>query len=438
MNETKPPRKFHYAWVVAGVTFLTLIVSAGVRSTPSTLVVPLQEAFGWSRSEISLAVSINLVLFGLFGPFAAALMERFGMRRVMVIALTTVGIAAALTSQVKAPWQLDLLWGVVVGTGTGATATVLSATVSNRWFIQRRGLVVGLLAASNASGQLIFLPLLAWLVSTFGWQTASYTTAIAVLAVVPVVAIFMRNYPRDINLRPYGATEESEVLKASTGNPFWAAISNLGRGLRNKNFWILAGSFFVCGLSTNGLIGTHLIPAAMDHGFEEVAAAGLVATIGVFDIVGTTVSGWLSDRIDNRKLLTWYYGLRGLSLLFLPYALNSTFAGLIIFIVFYGLDWVATVPPTVRLTSDVFGKSNGSIMYGWIFAAHQLGAATAAFGAGTLYTWMGDYSSSFWIAGLLCLVAAGLVTRIGKTGTASGKTIPVTQSDTRAAEPAAI
>ena len=225
MNETQPPRKFHYAWIVAGVTFLTLIVSAGVRSTPSTLVVPLQEAFGWSRSEISLAVSINLVLFGLFGPFAAALMERFGMRRVMVIALTTVGIAAALTSQVKAPWQLDLLWGVVVGTGTGATATVLSATVSNRWFVQRRGLVVGLLAASNASGQLIFLPLLAWLVSNFGWQTASYTTAIAVLAVVPVVAIFMRNYPRDLNLRPYGATAESEVLKPATGNPFWAAIS---------------------------------------------------------------------------------------------------------------------------------------------------------------------------------------------------------------------
>lgn len=437
MNDSKP-RKLHYAWIVAGITFLTLIVSAGVRSTPSTLVVPLEQAFGWNRSEISLAVSINLVLFGLFGPFAAALMERFGMRRVMVIALTIVGIAAALTSQVKSPWQLDLLWGVVVGTGTGATATVLSATVSNRWFVQRRGLVVGLLSASNASGQLVFLPLLAWLVSTFGWQAASYTTAIAVLAVVPVVAIFMRNYPRDKALRPYGATGDTEPLKPLAGNPFALALGNLGRGLRDRNFWILAGSFFVCGLSTNGLIGTHLIPAAMDHGFAEVTAASLVAAIGVFDVIGTTVSGWLSDRFDNRKLLSWYYGLRGLSLLFLPYALSSAFATLIIFIVFYGLDWVATVPPTVRLTSDVFGKANGSIMYGWIFASHQLGAAVAAFGAGTLYTWLGDYSSSFWLAGLFCLVASGMVLRISKPGTTRGKTTPVIAPETTTAEAAAI
>jgi MFS family permease len=437
MNNRKPG-KFHYAWVVAGVTFLTLIVSAGVRSTPSTLVVPLQEAFGWNRSEISLAVSINLVLFGLFGPFAAALMEKFGMRRVMVIALTTVGIAAALTSQIKAPWQLYLLWGVVVGIGTGATATVLSATVSNRWFIKRRGLVVGLLSASNASGQLVFLPLLAWLISAYGWQAASITTAIAVLLVVPVVAIFMRNYPKDKDLQPYGATAETESYKPLTGNPFMLALSTLGRGLRDRNFWILGGSFFVCGLSTNGLIGTHLIPAAMDHGFAEVTAASLVAVIGVFDVIGTTISGWLSDRFDNRKLLSWYYGLRGLSLLFLPYALSSAFATLIIFIVFYGLDWVATVPPTVRLTSDVYGKAHGSIMYGWVFAAHQLGAAVAAFGAGTLYTWLGDYSASFWLAGLLCLIASGMVLRIKKPGGAGGKTIPVAPPDTRTAEPAAI
>lgn len=431
-------RSFHYAWVIAGVTFLTLIVSAGVRSTPSVLIVPLEKEFGWTRADISLAVSINLILFGLCGPFAAALMERFGMRRVMLIALTTVGFAAALTSQMNAPWQLDLLWGVVVGTATGATASVLSATVANRWFVKRRGLVVGLLAASSATGQLIFLPLLAWLVTTFGWQAASYTTAGAVLAVVPLVAIFIRNRPVDIGLRPYGATDDTEIAGPVTGNPFANALRSLGIGLRSKDFWILAGSFYICGATTNGLIGTHLIPAAMDHGFAEVTAASLVALIGVFDIVGTTFSGWLSDRIDNRKLLTWYYGLRGLSLLFLPYALSSTFGGLIVFIVFYGLDWVATVPPTVRLTSDVFGKANGSIMFGWIFAAHQFGAATAAFGAGALYTWLGDYSASFWVAGLLSLVAAGMVTRIGKTGTAGGKTVPVIKPDNKTPEPAAI
>jgi sugar phosphate permease len=418
-------RSFHYAWIVAAITFLTLLVSAGVRSTPSVLIVPLQQEFGWSRADIALAVSINLVLYGLFGPFAAALMERFGMRRIMLIALTTVGIAAALTSQIKTPWHLDILWGVVIGTATGATATVLSATVANRWFIKRRGLVVGLLAASSATGQLIFLPLLAWLVSTFGWQAASWTTAVAVLAIVPIVALGIRNRPADIGLKAYGATPEMTEPARATGNPFAAALSNLGRGLRSRNFWILSGSFYICGATTNGLIGTHLIPAAMDHGFPEVTAASLVAVIGLFDVVGTTLSGWLSDRIDNRKLLTWYYGLRGLSLLFLPYALDSTFAGLVVFIVFYGLDWVATVPPTVRLTADVFGKANGSIMFGWIFAAHQLGAATAAFGAGALYTWLGDYSASFWVAGLLCLFASGLVTRIGRPDQASGKTIPV-------------
>lgn len=441
MNQTRTTRPFHYAWVIAGITFLVLIVSAGVRSTPSVLVVPLENEFGWSRADISLAVSINLVLFGLFGPFAAALMERFGMRRVMVIALSIVGVAALLTSQMKSLWHLYLLWGVVVGTGTGATATVLSATVSNRWFVKRRGLVVGLLAASNATGQLVFLPLLAWLTTTFGWQLVSFTTGGAALVVVPLVALFMRNYPRDKGILPYGATPETELAKPLSGNPFMNAINGLTRGLRSKNFWVLAGSFYICGLSTNGLIGTHLIPAAMDHGFAEVTAASLVAVIGIFDVVGTTASGWLSDRFDNRKLLAWYYGLRGLSLLFLPYALGSTFAGLIIFIVFYGLDWVATVPPTVRLTADVFGKATGSIMYGWIFAAHQLGAATAAFGAGALYTWLGDYSASFWIAGLFCLIAAGAVMRIAKPGTSTGtgKTAREVAPDKKiSAEPAAI
>ncbi|MDB5078208.1 MAG: yhjX [Chloroflexi bacterium] len=436
MVQKVPQRAFHYAWIVAGITALTLIVSAGVRSTPSVLIVPLQNEFGWTRADISLAVSINLILFGLFGPFAAALMERYGMRRVMLIALTTVGIAAAMTSQMTAPWHLDLLWGVVIGTGTGATAIVLSATVANRWFIKRRGLVVGLLSASSATGQLIFLPLLAWLVTSFGWQAASWTTSIAVLAIVPIVALGMRNRPADIGLKPYGATGETVITPPATGNPIAAALGGLGKGLRSRNFWILSGSFFVCGASTNGLIGTHLIPAAMDHGFAEVAAAGLVALIGIFDVIGTTISGWLSDRFDNRKLLTWYYGLRGLSLLFLPYALNSTFAGLLIFIVFYGLDWVATVPPTVRLTSDIFGKASGGIMFGWIFAAHQFGAATAAFGAGALYTWLGDYSASFWTAGLLCLVAAGMVTRIKQPGKETGIEAPQAVPEIRSTEPA--
>ncbi len=419
----RPSVPFHYGWVVAGITFLTLLVSAGIRSTPGVLIKPLEDEFGWDRATVSLAVSINLFLYGLCGPFAAALMERFGVRRVMVIALGTVSVAAFSTSLIKTPWQLDLLWGVVVGISTGATATVLGATIANRWFSKRRGLVLGILSASTATGQLVFLPLLATLVTTFGWRTASYTTAAATLIMVPVVAVLMRNRPRDLGLKAYGSeTEDVVEVKA---NPFRAAIGGLVTGLRSSDFWLLSGSFFICGATTNGLIGTHLIPASMDHGIPEVTAAGMLALIGVFDIIGTTCSGWLSDRVDNRKLLCWYYGLRGLSLLLLPYVLGTSFVGLAVFIVFYGLDWVATVPPTVRLTTEIFGKASAGIIFGWIFAAHQLGSAFAAYAAGTLYTWLGDYQVSFQTAGVLALIASGMVIRIGRKHSKPTRVLPV-------------
>ena len=417
MLKQKAPRSFHYAWIIFGVTFLTLITTAGIRSTPGVLLVPLENEFGWSRATLSLAVSINLIMFGLFGPFAVAFMERFGLRRVMLIALSITTVSTALTTFMTEPWQLDLLWGLAVGSATGATATVLSATVTNRWFVKRRGLVLGILTASNATGQLIFLPLLATLATGWNWRAASWATSIAALILIPIVAILMRNWPRDVGLKAYGADPNSDEQIQPRRNPVRTALSILFMGFRSSNFWLLAGSFFICGATTNGLIGTHLIPAAMDHGIAEVTAAGLLASIGVFDILGTTVSGWLSDRWDNRKLLCWYYSLRGLSLLFLPYALGSSFFTLLAFIIFYGLDWVATVPPTVRLTTDIFGRANGSIMFGWIMASHQLGAAFAAFGAGALYTWLGDYQVAFTSAGLLALIAAGLVIRIGRRPT---------------------
>ena len=415
----------HYGWIVVGITFLTLIVAAGIRSTPGVLIVPLEQEFGWNRATISLAVSINLFLYGLCGPFAAAFMERFGMRRVMVIALSVVVVAIGLTPFMQAPWQLNLLWGVGVGLSTGATATVLSAIVANRWFVKKRGLVVGLLTASAATGQLIFLPLLAALITGLGWRTGTLTTAVAALLLIPLVALLMRDRPSDIGLKPYGADADAVETTRSTANPFAAALGGLARGLRSRDFWLLAGSFYICGATTNGLIGTHLIPAAMDHDISEVTAASLLAVIGIFDVIGTTVSGWLSDRMDNRWLLCWYYSLRGLSLLLFPYAFGSSFFTLAVFVVFYGLDWVATVPPTVRLTADIFGKANVGILFGWVLAAHQLGAASAAFGAGLLYTWLGSYQVSFISAGLLCMVAAGLVTRIGrKPSPSKGKLVP--------------
>ena len=406
-------KRIHYAWVVGAVTFVALLGSAGFRATPGVLIVPLQNEFGWNRAVIAAAVSINLILFGLTGPFAAALMDRFGLRAVTVGALVTVASGALLTTQMTAPWQLYLLWGVVVGLGTGCMASVLAATVANRWFVERRGLVLGVLTAAGATGQLIFLPGLGWLAQNSGWRWSAVAVGVAALAVVPVVALFMRNRPADLGIRAFGA-READVAPVSTGSPIVNAFRGLRLGVRSRDFWLLGGSFFICGASTNGLIGTHLIPASMDHGMAEVTAASLLATIGVFDVIGTLLSGYLTDRFDGRWLLFIYYGLRGLSLLLLPYVFGSPAFALILFIVFYGLDWVATVPPTVQLARKVFGQQNFAIVYGWIFAAHQLGAAAIAFAAGAVRTFFGDYQLAFMSSGLLCLLAAGLVLRIAR------------------------
>ena len=419
--------RLHYSWVVAAVTFATLLMTSGFRGLPGLLFVPLEHEFGWSRSTVSLAVSVNLLLFGLGGPFASALLNRYGVRRVIGWALVTIAAGSGLTVLIDAPWQLTLLWGVVVGLATAAISVPLAATIASRWFVKRRGLVVGVLTASYATGQLAFLPALAWVVDGYGWRWA--TAAVSMLAVgliLPLLLLLMRERPASLGLRAYGA-DEDDVAAAAVGNPFGAALAGLRLGARSKDFWLLSGSFFVCGATTTGLIGTHMIPAAMDHGITVVAAAGYLALIGVFDIVGSTTSGWLTDRFDPRKLLFWYYGLRGLSLLALPLAFGSPHIGLIAFAVFFGLDWVATVPPTVALTVRSFGSANVGIVFGWIFAAHQVGAAVAAWGAGFGRTQTGDYRATFLAAGAFCFVAVVLVRWIGAQG--SGATL-------RAPEPA--
>lgn len=407
------PYRIHYAWIVAALTFAVLLAAAGVRSTPAILMVPLEREFGWSRATISSAVAVNIFLYGLAGPFAAAILERFGMRRTILVALAAITSGVALTPLVTQPWQLILLWGVVVGAGTGATALVLGATVAARWFADKRGLVMGVLTASTATGQLVFLPLLAELAEQFGWRAVSLTVAAVTAAMLVPVALLMRDRPSDVGLLPYGATSAPQAAPP-VANPFSRAIGALREGLSHRDFWLLGGSFFICGASTNGLIGTHLIPACIDHGILEITAAGLLAAMGVFDFIGTTLSGWLSDRYDSRMLLAWYYGLRGLSLLFLPFAFQYSFWGLSAFAVFYGLDWIATVPPTVRLTAQSFGEQGVAIYFGWIAAAHQLGAACAAWLAGLLRVETGDYLSAFMSAGVLCLVASVMVSRIGK------------------------
>lgn len=407
-------RNFSYAWVVAAVAFITLLAAAGFRSTPGVLFVPLEEEFGWNRATVGLAVSINLLLYGFVGPFAATLMARFGLRRVVAGALVTISAGALLTTRIQEAWQLVLLWGVVVGLGAGCMASVLAATVANRWFVRRRGMVVGVLTAAGATGQLIFLPVLAVLATSYNWRLVSVTTALAALAVVPLVLIFLRDWPADVGQRPYGASKDDPPPTPPTGNPLANALAGLQFAAGKRDFWLLAIPFFICGVSTNGLIGTHLIPAGVDHGMAEVAAAGLLATIGIFDVIGTTLSGWLTDRWDSRKLLFAYYGLRGLSLMLLPLAFSAANFSMIVFIVFYGLDWIATVPPTVALSSQIFGRERGTVVFGWIFASHQVGAAVAATGAGVIRTVTGDYFLAFVSAGVLCLVAAGLSLAIGR------------------------
>jgi sugar phosphate permease len=403
----------HYAWLIVAVTFVTLITTAGFRATPGVLIVPLQNEYGWSRGTISIAVSLGLVLFGLTAPFSAALMDRFGVRRVMLIALATIAAGASLTTVMNAPWQLDLLWGVVVGSATGAVSVPLAATVATRWFTSRRGLVTGILTASNASGQMIFLPGLALLATNFGWRYAALTVAaVAMVLVFPIVAIFVRDRPQAVGLEPYGSTEPVPVPERST-RPFRPAIDGLLLGVRSRTFWLLVSTFFICGLSTNGLIGTHLIPAAIDHHMTAVRGASLLALMGVFDVIGTTFSGWLTDRLDPRRLLAWYYAFRGVAVIALPFAFGSS-AALFAFAVFYGLDWVATVPPTVALTADKFGLERAGVVFAWVFAAHQLGAAAAAWAAGASRGWFGSYTFAFVSAGVLCLLAAALSLRIDR------------------------
>lgn len=408
-------RNIHYGWVMVAVTFLAALISAGTVGAPGVFIVPLQKEFGWSTAEISSALSIRFILFGLMAPFAAALMNRYGLRNVTLAAQLIVvsGLLASLAmTQI---WQLILLWGVVIGIGTGMTALVLGATIATRWFVARRGLVIGMLTASVATGQLAFLPLLATITERYGWRVALGLVCVMLGVAAFAVLMVMRDRPSDVGLRPFGDEGTAPLPAPPPANApiMAAALGTLRDSSKSSVFWILFATFFVCGASTNGLVQVHLIPMCLDYGIPQVQAASLLAAMGIFDFFGTIISGWLSDRFDNRKLLFWYYGLRGLSLLYLPYS-DFTFYGLSLFAMFYGLDWIATVPPTVRLTAQRFGAERANLVFGWIFAGHQLGAGAAAFGAGLSRTLYASYLPAFFIAGALCVIAALSVLAISR------------------------
>jgi sugar phosphate permease len=407
-------RGVHYGWIVVAVAFLTMLATSAAMGMPGVLLLPLKNEFGWDLGAISGALALRLALFGIVAPFAAALMLRYGMRIVVSTALVFIVIGLALATQMTALWQLWLTWGLMLGLSTGVTANVLGATVASRWFTKRRGLVVGMLSASSATGQLLFLPVAAWLSDHVGWRQAMMPAAVLCLVCLVLVMLFMRDHPGDVDLASYGEDEVvAPPVRRAGSNALALSFSALAMASRNRTFWILAGTFFVCGLSTNGLVQNHFIPLCHDFGMDAVSASGVLALMGACDFVGTIISGWLSDRYDNRWLLSWYYGLRGLSLLVLPYS-QFSFFGLSLFAVFYGLDWIATVPPTVKLSGQTFGREQGPLIFGWVFTAHQLGAATAAFAAGATRDMLLSYLPAFAFAGAACIVAAIAVLTVKK------------------------
>jgi MFS family permease len=405
----------NYAFVVVGVVFFSLLVAAGQRGAPSVLILPFEQAFGWDRATISFSASLGILCYGLMGPFAAALMQRFGIRRVIAIALASMSAAIGASYFMTEAWQLILLWGLLSGIGSGCVAMVLAATIVGRWFTKRRGLIMGLMTASTATGTLIFIPGLAWIVQQGGWQPVVLVVAAGTALMIPFVLFLLPEWPSDIGLRRYGATPDEVDPTPDRRNMLALSFGTLFRAAKTRAFWYLFATFFVCGFTTNGLVGTHLIAFCGDHGIIEVQAAGLMVTMGIFDLIGTTASGWLTDRFDPRKLLFMYYGLRGISLIFLPYT-DFSFYALAIFAVFYGLDWIATVPPTLKLIQENFGTTDSAIIFGWVAAGHQMGAASAAAFAGWMHEWQGNYVQAFIIAGFTGLVAAVLSLLIARPG----------------------
>ena len=398
--------RLHRAWLVAGVTFLTLIAAAAFRSTTSVMLMPLEMEFGWNRATTSGAVSLNLLVYGVSAPIAAVLMARFGTKRIALIALGLIAAGTGLTVYMTEAWQLTLLWGVFVGLGTGCLALVFGASVANNWFTKNRGLVTGIFSAAYATGQLLFLPAISGMVDTQGWRTGTLVVTAFAIGLIPVFALVFKNTPESVGILPFGGERSTPLGKAPSS--IKTSLAALAAAARTKPFWILAGTFFVCGWTTNGLIGAHFIPAAHDHGMPTTMAAGLLAIVGVFDFIGTIASGWLTDKFDPALLLIFYYGLRGLALFTVPFVLGPTVQPpMLFFVVFYGLDWIATVPPTVELCRKYFGLEKSPLIYGWVFASHMVGAAIAAWFAGAIRDTQGDYYIAWITAAVLCLAAAG-------------------------------
>jgi sugar phosphate permease len=399
--QATPRRGLFYGWIVVGVTVISLLVSAGIRAAPGVLIVPLELDMAWSRTVIATAVSIGLLLFGFAGPLAGWLVDRLGPRTVMTAGLLLMIASMVASALMQSIWQMLVFWGALSGLATGLVGAVMGTAVANRWFYAQRGLVLGIFGAATSAGQLIFLPTIVALTGVIGWRGSSFVLAGLAALMLPIVILLMRDRPADVGALPLGLTE---APPAAASRPSGMAV--MREALRTPTFWLLTATFFICGASSNGIVGVHFVPHAVDHGLSQTTAANTLALMGFMNFLGTLGSGFLTDRFDPRVLLACYYGFRGLSLLLLPFVNEPL--GLTAFAVLFGLDYIATVPPTSALVADTFGRANAGTVFGWVFCAHQIGAALAAWLGGVARDYTGDYGIAFIMAGVLAITATGL------------------------------
>jgi sugar phosphate permease len=397
-------RGIHYGWLMAGLVFLAGLCESAAMSVPSVLLTPMSNDLGWSISELAGPLGLRVALFGLVAPFAGGLILLYGPRAVLVASAALLIAGLVLVITMKAKWELWLGLGVLMGLAPGLTAIAMAATIATRWFTAQRGLVLGILSAASATGQLIFLPPAAWITETYGWRAALLPFVLLNGALAVLFILFSRDRPADVGLPPFGEDTVLPGPPEPSGNVFAVSFDALLSASGSLLFWVVTFAFFICGVSSIGLM-PHFVTFCGDFGVSPIFSASMLAAIGVFDFIGTIGSGWLSDRFDNRWLLACYYGFRGLSLIWLPFSGFSLF-GLSMFAMLFGLDFVATVPPSVRLTAQEFGRERAPVVFGWCFAAHQLGAGAMAFAAGLSRDALATYIPAFLAAGALCIVAA--------------------------------
>jgi MFS family permease len=420
----------HDAWIVLGAVMIIMLLASGLRAVFGVFIKPIEATFGWDRASLSGVAALSLLLLGAVGPVAGWLADRWGPRRVIVFGCLILAAGTVLSSQVMSLWQIYLSAGVLMAVGGGGIQMSTAATVAARWFEARRGLVLGILGGAMSAGQLVIIPLAVWLTLHHGWRQSFLWLGIALLIIaLPLALWFVKDDPARYGLQPYGAGQSRPEGGQHPKTP--ERRVPIGEAMQVPAFWLLASTFFVCGYTTGGLVLTHLVPHAADHGFSEMNAAQAMGVMGALNILGTVASGWICDHFGRKGPLAFYYAVRGLSLLFLLYVWNVP--SLNLFAAIFGLNYISTVPATTTLTANIFGRYSIGTLSGWIYFAHQVGAALGAAVGGWMFQATGSYGWAFVSGAVLAFVAAALALAIKeeplqKTPRPAPMSVPVTVS----------